>query len=223
MIAVIATYNESETIGQIVESLARDFKGVVVVDDSSPDGTALIAERAGATVISRPPKSGIASAYMDGFRYALTRDPRLVLQMDAGLTHDPQDAPLISWCNQVYDYDLVIGSRFCEGYPFLGFRTVISRSAALLMRAAGVRVSDVTSGFRAWEPGLLEAVIEPGVESEGFAFQLELLHRASEMGARITEFPIEYKLTNSSFDVGMIAEALNIWRKCVIFHNTKGL
>lgn len=223
MIAVIATYNESETIGPIVKALTSDFKEVVVVDDSSPDGTGMIAEGAGATVISRPPRSGIASAYMDGFRYALGQDPYLVLQMDAGLTHNPQDAQPMARCNRLYNYDLVIGSRFCVGYPFLGLRTVISRSAALLMRAAGVRVADVTSGFRAWEPDLLEAVIEPGVEAEGFAFQLELLYRASKMNARIAEFPVKYKLTNSSLDPGMLAEALNIWRKCVtsyILHNT---
>lgn len=198
---VIATYNEAATIRQIIEAV--DWP-VIVVDDSSPDNTGLIARSAGAMVITRPAKSGIASAYFNGFRAALDSRAEFIVQMDAGLTHNPVDVALLLATAQD-GYDLVIGSRqFGWGY-----RAMISRSAAVLMRANGIKMPDVTSGFRCWRRSLLQRVASKPFKASGFAFQLEAIHRAK--GAKMAAIPIEYKLTNSTFRPQMLMEALKIW------------
>ena len=109
--------------------------------------------------------------------------------------------------------DLVIGSRFVLVPHLLGYRTALSLGAAWLMRRLGVRVYDATSGFRCWRGSLLAEVLrdwEP--KATGFAFQLEMLDRAWNLcGGRVVEEPIEYRLTNSSFRWGMLAEALRVY------------
>jgi len=233
---VIATYNEAESIRQVLDGLRRYF--VIVVDDNSPDGTGMIAgEYINATVLRRPAKMGVASAYLEGFRRALQPPaPRYVVQMDAGMTHDPADVPrllesietahglpeafMVGMGNWTWDQgvglpDLVIGSRFVEGPPPppQGYRTLISLGAAWLMRRLGVRVYDATSGFRCWRASLLAEVLrdwEPN--ATGFGFQLEMLHRAWHLcGGRVVEEPIAYRLTNSSFRWRMVAEALRVY------------
>jgi dolichol-phosphate mannosyltransferase len=202
-VVVIATYNECETIETIIRQLSYP---VIIVDDSSPDGTGEIARCLGATVISRPPKSGIASAYYDGFKSALQYKPDYIIQMDAGLTHNPKDVNrlLIKARN---GYDLVIGSRNFG----LGKRALLSRTAALMMRLKGIDLPDVTSGFRCWQGDLLQTVVKEPFKSRYFAFQLEALYRAYQAKAEIGIMPIEYKLTNSSFKMKMVKEALRIW------------
>lgn len=204
---VMATYNEAETIGPLLNALLP--YPVIVVDDSSPDGTGTIAYKLGATVLTRPQKSGIASAYYGGFIEALKRHPRYIVQMDAGFTHCPKDVPrLIKKISQ--GYGLVIGSRFLRPVK-LTKRSLISKVAALMMRVAGIKAKDATSGFRCWEPWVLSEVVEQSFEAHDFAFQLEALYRAKKTGARITEIPIEYRLTNSSFRPAMLVEALKIY------------
>lgn len=205
-VVVIATYNEAETIGQI---LANIVYPVIVVDDSSPDGTASIARKLGATVISRPKRDGIASAYCDGLMAALEMEPKYIIQMDAGLTHQPEDIKhLINMA--MNGYDLVIGSRFMNPVKN-GYRSIISKIAASLMRRLGINVMDATNGFRCWEAKLLSWIIIDSFRAKGFAFQLEALYRAKNLGADVAEVPIEYKLTNSSFRPWMIFEALKIY------------
>lgn len=201
VVVVIATYNEAGTIGRIIRAIPYP---VIVVDDNSPDGTAEIARDAGATVLLRPAKSGIASAYYDGFRLALAQNPEYVIQMDAGLTHDPADIDrLLDKARE--GYSLVIGAR-SFGW---GRRAIVSRLAALLMLLRGVNVPDATGGFRCWRATELRRVISKPFRARHFAFQLEALWRARYSG--IATVPIAYKLTNSSFRPTMILEALGIW------------
>jgi dolichol-phosphate mannosyltransferase len=209
VIVVLATYNEAATIGTILDALSE--YEVVIVDDSSEDGTGDIARRhPHATVISRPPKSGIVTAYLDGFRAALTHDPTHVVQMDAGLTHKPADVPRLVACADATGAGLVLSSRFVTP-RLLSHRSVISLGAAFLMRRAGVPVTDATGGFRCWRADILRRCIGPPLRSAGFAFQLELLHRAREAGGGLAEVPIDYTLTNSSFSLPMAWEALRIY------------
>jgi dolichol-phosphate mannosyltransferase len=133
--------------------------------------------------------------------------------MDAGGTHDPELIPAMLIQAEDWGSDLVIGSRFYWATPFLSYRTAISLTAAWLMRLKGVNVRDATSGFRVWRREWLQAALLRPNTAKGFAFQLELLYNAHRAGAKISEFPIPYRLTNSSFKWSMITEALSILRK----------
>ena len=213
-VIVIATYNEAETIGEILEKLKGDGIHIVVVDDSSPDGTGVIASKYDyVSVYNRTWKRGIASAYYDGFMIALGLRPEYIIQMDAGLTHKPIDAGRMLNVAMQEINDLTIGARFWAGYERTGYRTLISLTAAWLMRVAGIYVTDATNGFRVWRADLLRQVIADPFESHGFAFQLETLARAHALDANIAEIPIEYRRSNSSFRPWMLIEALRIYFK----------
>jgi len=216
-VAVIATYNEADTIPVILHKLRIP---AIVVDDNSRDKTGVLAESCGAEVIHRPWKMGIASAYVTGMKHALDRGYDPIVQMDAGGTHRPEDAHSMLRHAKAWYCDLVIGSRFKGGYEPQGYRTLISRGAAVLMALADVYVEDATSGFRVWRSNLLQEVLSKPVKSEGFAFQLELLYRAAcaDRVTRIYEFPIEYRLTNSSFRPSMVLEALRVWGGIYVDH-----
>jgi len=205
IVVVIATYNEAGNIAALLNALSYP---VIVVDDSSPDGTGNIARACGATVITRPPKSGIASAYYDGFKEALAGGYDYIVQMDAGLTHNPKDVALLARAAIDNECGLVIGSRFFGDVPF-GYRSVLSRMAARMMRYHNIWVLDATSGFRCWDAGLLRQVIARPFRAKHFAFQLETFYRARK--CNLMEVPIQYNLTNSSFRWPMVWEALKIF------------
>jgi dolichol-phosphate mannosyltransferase len=146
--AVIATYNEAETIGALLEGL-RECR-CIVVDDSSPDGTgAIVRTFAHATLLTRPAKLGIASAVLLGLRTALATETEWVVQMDAGGTHRPEDAKKMASVTRLLGADLVIGSRFTGRFDWHGRRTAISLGAAWLMRRLGLHVRDATAAFAA--------------------------------------------------------------------------
>jgi dolichol-phosphate mannosyltransferase len=156
---------------------------------------------------------GIAGAYLKALAmaYALTEsDEDVIVQMDAGGTHDPDD--IMRLVAETACADLVIGSRFLPGqFSPQGYRTAISLTAAWLMRQRGIGVCDATSGFRAWKAGLVGALDFRDVRARHFAFQLELLQQAHRQRARIVEVPITYKLSTSSFRWGMVAEAARVY------------
>ncbi len=206
-VVVIATYNEAETIGRLLEELSEFL--VIVVDDDSPDGTAQIAEAyPNARVVVRRGERGIASAYMRGLRTALLSEVSYVIQMDAGGTHDPRDVWPLLLAAKAQKADLLIGSRFIVRPPILSYRTFISLVAARLAQMRGIAVTDATSGFRVWRRSMLEWVTCTDCQARGFAFNLELLMRARLLGASIGEYPIGYRLTNSTFRPWMLWEAL---------------
>lgn len=212
IVVVIATYNEADNIESLLSKLS-DYK-VVIVDDSSPDGTGEIAKNfRNVTVLSRPGKQGIASAYRDGFKHALSLNPDFVVQMDAGLTHNPKDIKAMIDEATDYNADLVGGNRFA--YPTLikTKRTLLSNIASALMRFIGIDVKDATCGFRVWRPELLKKIVATHWASEGFAFQLETLHMAKTFSgmSKIRFVPIDYKLTNSSLNLKIVLEAIRIY------------
>jgi len=215
--AVIATYNEAATIGALLEGL-REYR-CIVVDDSSPDGTGDIVQAFGhATLLTRPCKLGIASAYLAGLRAALATETEWIVQMDAGGTHRPEDALSLAAVAWGEDFDLVIGSRFVRRFDWQGRRTAVSLGAAWLMRRLGVPVRDATSGFRCWRADFLRGLDLDAVRARGFAFQLELLYQAHRAGARILEMPIPYTLTNSTFNGEMVREALRVYGRLCRAH-----
>jgi len=218
VVIVIATYNEADNIENLLNQLV-EYR-VFIVDDNSPDGTGKLAVRyKNVHVLTRSEDRGIASAYHLGFRRALEFNPKYIIQMDAGLTHDPKVIPLMLSMMDYYKFiNVIIGSRFKDyGGSSKGYRTFISKGAAYLMsKLVGRTLMDATSGFRCWREDVLRDIIRCRplrFESEGFSFQLETLYLAVKLTSKysIIETPIEYKLTNSSFKYKMIFEAFWIY------------
>jgi dolichol-phosphate mannosyltransferase len=201
-LVVIPTYNERATIAEVARRLfdaAADRIDLLVVDDSSPDGTAelvkgLAAERDGVHLIERPGKLGLGSAYVTGFRWALERGYTAVVEMDADLSHDPADVPgLLDALNGA---ELAIGSRYVEGGKVRNWgltRRMLSLGGNLYARAwLGFGVKDSTSGFRAYKTQALAAQDLSTVRSEGYAFQIEMTRRIYRAGGSVVEVPITF-------------------------------
>ncbi|MEN3047414.1 MAG: polyprenol monophosphomannose synthase [Candidatus Caldarchaeales archaeon] len=208
---VIPTYNEAGTVGSavrgVVEAASRkglDFV-VLVVDDSSPDGTAdvvrRLAEELGRVeLLVRPGRMGIGSAYVDGFRHAIERFEglRAVVEMDADGSHDPSRLPELVGPVLSGAADVAIGSRYVPGGSWeegQAFRELVSRGANLLARlCTGLKVRDATSGYRAISADLLRrCAAYLGASSRGYVFQVESLATYVAFGARVVEVPIAFR------------------------------
>lgn len=216
VVVVIATYNEAENIRELLRKLTKYT--VVIVDDNSPDGTAKIAEEFGNTIVEKPKnRLGIAQSYKRGFEIALGLSPDYVIQMDAGMTHDPSYIAEFIKRALKYNYLLVYGSRFSKKTKILGYRTVISLIAKALMKFIQVDMEDATCGFRCWKPELLSKIVEKQWLSKKFGFQLETATMAFRTldKSRIGSIRIPYKLTNSSFNIKTLLEA--IWIYSILF------
>jgi len=212
VIIALAVRNEAETLDSLLMQLSA--YRVVLVDGASTDATwEIVGDYPHVRGIRFPENRGIAEAYLRSLSmaYALTEcDEDVIVQMDAGGTHDPND--IMRLAAQTTYADLAIGSRFLPGqYEWQGYRTAISLTAAWLMQQRGIAVHDVTGGFRAWKAGLIGALDFGRIRARNFAFQLELLNQAHCQHACIVEVPIAYHLTNSSFRWGMVAEAARVY------------
>ncbi|HVM11048.1 MAG TPA: apolipoprotein N-acyltransferase [Actinomycetota bacterium] len=213
---VLPTYNEAATVGEAIRRVRAQGVSVIVVDDSSPDGTASVVRDLGdpeVELIERSGKLGLASAYATGFRRALEAGFDLVVEMDADLSHRPEDLPgLLAAAG---DHDLVIGSRYIPGGGVRNwgpFRRVLSRAGNVYARLIlGLPVRDATSGFRVFRRGLLARLLEDGIRSEGYAFQVELAYRAWRLGYAVGEAPIlfeERRAGESKISQAIVVEAL---------------
>ena len=227
---VTPTYNERKNIRELVSTvlmLNPDYH-ILVVDDSSPDGTAEIVEKLQADydtlhLLSRDEKDGLGSAYIAGFNYALERDYEAVVQMDADMSHDPKDVPLL--IEAIENADLAIGSRYISGINVVNWplhRLIISYGANIYTRlVTRLPVRDATGGFKCWRREALEAINLDGVRSQGYSFQIEMTYRAWLKGFRITEIPIifvdrtvgESKMTRSiMLEAAVMIPRLGIWK-----------
>ena len=227
---VTPTYNERKNIRELVSTLFElnpDFH-ILVVDDSSPDGTAEIVEElqadcANLHLLSRNEKTGLGSAYIAGFNYALERDYEAVVQMDADMSHDPKDVPLL--IEAIENADLAIGSRYISGINVVNWplqRLIISYGANIYTRlVTRLPVRDATGGFKCWRREALETINLDGVRSQGYSFQIEMTYRAWLKGFRITEIPIifvdrtvgESKMTRSiMLEAAVMIPRLRIWK-----------
>ena len=185
---VIPTYNEKETLPSLIEKLFDEIRPlveelhVVVVDDSSPDGTADIARNLGVkfnkiSVIQRPAKMGLGAAYKDGFNHILEKlDSNLIVQMDADHSHDP--AEITNMIEKITDYDFLIASRHVPGSSIVGWgsRRQVTHSVAGVVAklSAKIDIKDSTSGFRMFKREALEKIEFDKIQSDGFAFQIEV-------------------------------------------------
>ena len=197
-VVCLPTYNERENLGPMLDALEPLDVDVLVIDDSSPDGTGeladrLAAEREWVSVLHRERKEGLGPAYVAGFREVLGRDVEYVLEMDCDFSHDPADVPrLIEAC--AAGADLALGSRYVEGGGTADWsiaRRVVSRGGSLYARTLlGVPLHDLTGGFKCFRRQVLETIDLDAVGSKGYAFQIELTYRTLRAGFRVVEVPI---------------------------------
>jgi dolichol-phosphate mannosyltransferase len=201
---VLPTYNERENLEPMVAAVldALPEARLLVVDDSSPDGTGALADTLAASeprvaVLHRDAKDGLGVAYRDGFRWALDHDDvRAVVQMDADFSHDPRDLPRLL-APLMADADLALGTRYIPGGGTVGWplqRRLISRAGTLFARTVLLLpYHDLTGGFKAWRRELLEAIRLREANASGYGFQIETTWWAHRRGARIREVPIIFR------------------------------
>jgi dolichol-phosphate mannosyltransferase len=219
---VLPTYNEAENLESMVAAVREHLPAggrVLVVDDSSPDGTGEIADRLAADddleVLHRPLKEGLGRAYVEGFGRALAGGADLIAQMDADFSHDPADLPRLLTATS--DADLALGSRYVPGggvEDWGPIRRLISRGGSFYARTIlGLRVHDLTGGFKVFRRSLLERLELETISAQGYTFQVETTYRATRAGARVVEVPIIFRdrqLGRSKMSSRIVAEA--VWR-----------
>jgi dolichol-phosphate mannosyltransferase len=198
---IIPTYNERENLESITGRVRASVPdaGILVVDDDSPDHTGEIADKLAAAdphiqVLHRQGKSGLGSAYIAGFGWALDRGYGVLVEMDADGSHDPAELPRL--LTALRDADLVIGSRWVPGgtvHNWPKSREVLSRTANAYARVMlGVGIRDVTAGYRAYRAQTLREIGLDQVRSQGYCFQIDLTLRAVRAGLEVTEVPIRF-------------------------------
>ena len=220
-LVIVPTYNESENLARMVPAiLAQDPRlDILVVDDNSPDGTGEIADRIAAEeprvhVLHRQGKLGLGTAYIAGFRWGLERDYGYLFEMDADFSHDPAHLP--QFLDAIESFDVVLGSRYLHGrvtvvnWPIT--RLLLSYFANVYARwITGLPIADATGGFKCFRREVLEAIELDRVESNGYAFQIEMSFRAWKKGFRLGEIPIMFV----DRDVGVSKMSKQIVREAV--------
>jgi dolichol-phosphate mannosyltransferase len=219
-LAVVPTYNEAASIADLVRrALATDGRvEVLVVDDGSPDGTAarvkeLQADEPRLHLLERTAKQGLGAAYRAGFDWGLARSYDVMLEMDADLSHPPERIPAL--LDALRTADVAIGSRYVPGGRTVNWsrgRAALSRAGNRYVRLAlQLPVNDATAGFRAYRRAVLRTVGLESVQSNGYCFQVEMVHRAWQEGFRVAEIPITFTdrvVGESKMDGRIVAEAL---------------
>jgi dolichol-phosphate mannosyltransferase len=198
----LPTYNERENLERMLHALREvlpDDGGVLVIDDSSPDGTGDLADRLAdeipnVAVLHRERKEGLGPAYIAGFRRALADGAELVLEMDCDFSHDPADVPRLLAAAE--DADVVLGSRYVTGGGVRNWgrlRRFISAAGSTYARIVlGTKVRDLTGGFKCFRRTVLETIPLDRIDSKGYAFQIETTYRAQRAGFRVKEVPIVF-------------------------------
>ena len=203
-VVCLPTYDERENLEEMIRALGTvletEHDRVLVVDDGSPDGTGEIADRLANElpwlgVLHRERKEGIGPAYVAGFRRALSEGAEFVLEMDCDFSHDPADVPrLLAAAEQ--GADLVLGSRYAPGGGTRNWgllRRVVSRGGCLYAQLIlGVRVRDLTGGFKCFRRATLEAIDLGALSAHGYAFQIETTYRVRRAGLGVVEVPITF-------------------------------
>jgi dolichol-phosphate mannosyltransferase len=219
----LPTYNERENLEPMLRALGDVLgpdDGVLVIDDSSPDGTGQLADRLAdelpyVDVLHRERKEGLGPAYLDGFRRALADGAELILEMDCDFSHNPRDVTRL--IEAARDADVVLGSRYVPGGAIRNWGTArrfVSYSGSLYARIVlGTSLRDLTGGFKCFRRRVLETIDLEAVHAKGYAFQIEMTYRALRAGFRVVEVPITFvdrTRGGSKMSRAIVLEA--IWR-----------
>jgi len=219
-LVVLPTFNERETIERVIAGVLErpEHPDLIVVDDSSPDGTAELVRPIAAhddrvRLLERPRRSGLASAYVDGFATALREGYDLAVEMDSDLSHDPSE--LSRLLDAARQHDLTVGSRYVAGGSVTNWsraRVALSRGANAYARfMLGLSIHDATSGYRVYRRALLEQLLGSPLSSSGYVFQIELVMRSDRGGFDVGEVPITFREREhgeSKISRSIVAEAL---------------
>ena len=223
LVVCLPTYNERENLEAMVRALGDvlpEGGRVLVIDDSSPDGTGELADRLAGElsyveVLHRVRKEGLGRAYIAGFRRALADGAELVLEMDCDFSHDPSDVPRLAAATT--SADVVLGSRYVEGGSVANWgrgRRLVSGAGSLYARVLlGLPVRDPTGGFKCYRRAVLETIDLDAIRSRGYAFQIETTYRALRAGFSVVELPITFvdrTIGSSKMSGPIIAEA--VWK-----------
>lgn len=220
-LVIIPTYNERENIEAIISAVLRleqDFH-ILVVDDSSPDGTADIVRALQQHYLQnlhltvRTTKDGLGKAYIHGFRWALEHQYDYVFEMDADFSHNPSDLPrLFEACQSA---DMAVGSRYSQGVNVVNWpmgRVLLSYFASKYVRLVlGIPIHDTTAGFVCFKRQTLEQIGLDKIKLKGYGFQVEMKYRVFKKGLKIVEVPIIFTnrmLGESKMNGGIIGEAI---------------
>ncbi len=220
ILTIIPTFNEIDTLPTTVRRLrqAVAHSDVLIVDDNSPDGTGEYADQLAAgdeqiSVLHRKAKTGLGGAYIAGFRWGMERGYDVLVELDADGSHQPEQLPEL--LERIDEADLVIGSRWVRGGSVVNWpvhREIISRLGSLYSRTLlGLRVRDITAGFRAFRRTTLEAIDLDAIESVGYGFQVDMTFRVAGLRGRIVEVPItfvERTMGESKMNSGIVLEAM---------------
>ncbi len=227
-LVVVPTYDEADNLPRLVPRILEQDERlhVLIVDDASPDGTGEVAERLARErddgrihVKHRSGKLGLGSAYIEGFRWGLERDYGLFFEMDADFSHDPRHLP--EFLEAISEHDLVLGARYLEGrvtvvnWPMT--RLLLSYFGSLYARViTGLPLHDLTTGFKCFRRRVLETLDLDAVESEGYAFQIEMTFRTWKAGFSVGQIPIvfvEREEGESKMSHRIIREAVwKVWK-----------
>ena len=200
-VVVIPTYDERDNVTPIAQAVHQHCPDVHVlfVDDNSPDGTGdvidgLVAKEPWVHVMHRAEKSGLGTAYIAGFKWAIEHEYDLIFEMDADFSHDPAELP--NFVKAAETADLILGSRYVNGIRITNWplsRLMLSKGAATYVRLiTGIPVTDPTGGFKCFRRAVLESIPLDNVISNGYSFQVEMTHLAWMRGFRIGEIPITF-------------------------------
>ncbi|MGM9767365.1 MAG: polyprenol monophosphomannose synthase [Candidatus Cryptobacteroides sp.] len=200
-IVIIPTYNEKENIERIIRKVFSLDGGyeILIIDDGSPDGTAGIVKslqtefRERLNIIERAGKLGLGTAYITGFKWALSHGYDYIFEMDADFSHDPDDLPrLLEACKE--GEGVSIGSRYSDGISVVNWpisRIIMSYYASVYVRTVlGMKVYDCTAGFKCYSRRVLEAIDLDNVKMKGYGFQIEMKYTAWKLGFPIREVPV---------------------------------
>ncbi len=222
-LVVLPTYNEVGNLAPLVDAIIAqgELFNLLIIDDSSPDGTGLVAERLKTRypgridVMHRQAKLGLATAYLAGFQYGISKGFDYLFEMDADFSHDPKYLNQFIQAMKMRGADVVLGSRYVEGGGVTNwswFRRMISIGGSRYARMMlGLSVQDVTGGFKCFRREVLEAIPLHEISATGYGFQIEMTYRAVRRGFKVTEIPIMFaqrREGQSKMSAGIFVEAL---------------
>jgi dolichol-phosphate mannosyltransferase len=225
---VIPTFNEAENVNKMIDALLKlgiENLNILIVDDASPDGTGLLADKAAEKfpgkvfVIHRSGPRGLGRAYIDGFKWALNNKVDTIIQMDCDFSHSPEYIPL--FLDKIRYYDVVIGSRYIKGgktdEKWEWHRLLLSwwANSVYTRLILGSHIHDITGGFKCWRRRVLEEIGLENIESQGYIFQVEMGYLAEKLGFETLEIPIYFAeriLGTSKMNMKIkIEAAIRLW------------